>query len=89
MKATTFLVLTETVEQTHALEAFLNALKIKFVPTKPNLQELEARLLPKQKVIWENLKNAIHDVENGKAEGTSWEDFKNELANDYSITLAN
>lgn len=76
IKATTFIVLTETAEQTHILEAFLNALKITFMPTKPNLEDLEARLLPKQKQVWENLKNAILDVENGTAEGTSWENFK-------------
>lgn len=88
MKATTFVVLAETAEQTRVLEAFLKALNIKFIPTKPNLEELEARLLPKQKEVWENLKNAILDVENGTAEGTSWEDFKKELADDHLVAQA-
>ena len=57
------------------LMALFKKLQVIVYPTKPNLEELEARLLPKQRQIWENLKTAIHEVENGEAAAYSLEDL--------------
>ena len=60
-------------------ESFLMALfkKLQIVvhPTKPNLEELEARLLPKQRQVWGNLKTAIQEADNGSAAAYSLEDL--------------
>ena len=73
-------------EQNRALKAFLKAMKIQYAPTpKSSLAALEAQLTPAQLVWWTNLKTAIKEVENGTAEGTSWEDFKKELEHEDSL----
>ena len=77
-------VFTANVEESRVLKAFLEALKMSYIQTPTaTLAELESRLLPKQRQLWDNLKNSISDVENGTAEATSWADFKKELANDH------
>jgi hypothetical protein len=52
----TILVLPQNIEQKRTIEAFLSALKISYLPVKPTLEELEARLLPGQMEVWQNLK---------------------------------
>jgi hypothetical protein len=75
----TITVLPQNREQKKALEAFLSALKMDYFSTRTTLDELEARLLPGQSMVWKNLKQALLEVENGTAKGRSWADFKKEL----------
>jgi hypothetical protein len=57
------------------LMALFKKLHIIVHPPKPSLEELEALLLPKQRQVWENLKTAIHEAENGDAAAYSLEDL--------------
>ncbi len=72
-------VLPQNNEQKRVLEAFLQALKIDYFATHPTIQELEERLLPGQLAVWESLKRALLEVENGAAQGCTWADFKQQL----------
>jgi hypothetical protein len=72
-------VLPQNLEQKRALEAFLESFKMDYFATRTTLDELESRLLPGQRTVWESLKRALVQVENGTAKGRSWADFKNEL----------
>ena len=56
------MVLPRDAEQKQTIEAFLNALKIKYVRQESTLEALEARLSPKQQAVWQGLKTAIQDV---------------------------
>ena len=80
----TLMVLPRDAEQKQTIEAILKALKIKYVRQKLTLEELEARLLPKQREVWFGLKTAIQEVKSGTAVGTSLEDFLNELEHENS-----
>ena len=62
----TIIVLPQNIEQKRTIEAFLKALKIQYLPVKPSLEELEARLLPGQRRIWNNLKTGLTEVEDSK-----------------------
>ena len=73
-------VLPQNIEQKKVLEAFLGALKMDYFSTHTTLDELETRLLPGQRAVWESLKRALHQVENGTAKGRNWSDFKKELS---------
>lgn len=73
-------VLPQNGEQKKVLEAFLMALKMDYFSTHTTLDELETRLLPGQRAVWESLKRALQQVENGTAKGRSWSDFKKELS---------
>ena len=55
----TIMVLPQNAEQKRAIEAFLKALKIHYLPVKPSLEELEARLLPGQRTVWNDLKAGL------------------------------
>lgn len=66
-------------EQKIILEAFLQALKMDYFATNTTLEELESRLLPGQLTVWQSLKKALSEVENGTAQGRTWADFKKEL----------
>jgi hypothetical protein len=57
------------------LMALFNKLQVIVHPSKPNLEDLEARLLPKQRQVWENLKTAIHEAENNEAAAYSLDDL--------------
>ena len=57
------------------LMALFKKLQIIVYPTKPTLEELEDHLLPKQRQVWENLKIAIHEADNGEAAAYSLEDL--------------
>ena len=83
----TFMVITENSEHIQALEAFLKALKIKY-KTEPTLEALEARLSKDQMKIWDGLKISLQEIKSGDAEGTTWENFKKELANENSFAPA-
>ena len=72
-------VLPQNNEQKRVLEAFLQALKMDYFATHTTLEELETRLLPQQRAVWESLKQALIEVENGTAQGRTWADFKKEL----------
>ena len=72
-------VLPQNDEQKKVLEAFLQALKMDYFATHTTLEELEIRLLPGQRTVWESLKRALLEVENGTAQGRTWADFKKEL----------
>ena len=71
-------VLPQNNEQKRVLEAFLQALKMDYFATHTTLEELETRLLPQQRAVWESLKQALIEVENGTAQGRTWADFKKE-----------
>jgi hypothetical protein len=62
----TIIVLPQNIEQKRTIEAFLTALKIHYLPVKPTLAELEARLSPGQWAIWNNLRAGLSWVENYK-----------------------
>jgi hypothetical protein len=72
-------VFAETPAQVKALKALANAMNIKWaaqeLKTKKNLLALEAELAPQQLAWWTELKQTIHEVENGRAEKTTWDDF--------------
>jgi hypothetical protein len=72
-------VLPHNLEQKRALEAFLQSLKMDYFATRTTLDELENKLLPGQRAVWDSLKRALVQVENGTAQGRSWSDFKKEL----------
>ena len=76
------MVLPRDAEEKRTIEAILKALKIKYVRQKPTLEELEARLLPKQREVWLGLKTAIQEVKEGKAYDGSLDDLLNELENE-------
>ena len=60
----TIMVLPQNAEQLEVIEAFLNALKIRFVLTPPaTFEELRDRLSPDQREIAEGLKNGLDWVE--------------------------
>ena len=84
----TLMVLPRDAEQKRTIEAFLKALKIKYVRQKPTLEELEARLSPSQRKVWIGLKTAIQEVNDGTADLMDWEDFKKELADENTHTQA-
>jgi hypothetical protein len=63
----TILVLPKNAEQKRTIEAYLVALKVQFMPVKPTLEELEARLNPNQIEIWNNLKSGLNWVEDYKS----------------------
>ena len=84
----TLMVLPRDAEQKQTIEAFLNALKIKYVRQESTLEALEARLSPKQQAVWQGLKTAIQEVNDGTADLMDWEDFKKELADENSRTQA-
>ena len=63
----TIMVLPQNAEQKRTIEAFLTALKIHYLPVKATLEELEARLLPGQQTIWNNLKAGLVWVEDLKS----------------------
>ena len=46
---------------------------------------MEAKLLPKEREVWEGLKSAIYEVENGTATRTSLDDFLNELEHENTL----
>lgn len=73
------LVYTANSEQSRVLKAFLEALKITYQTKTPTREEMEARLMPKEREVWEGLKQALYEVKNGTAIGTSMDDFLNEL----------
>ena len=70
------IVLPQTAEQKRTLEAFLTALRIHYLPVRPTLEELEARLLPNQRTIWNNLKAGLSWVEDYKNGTIPPEDIK-------------
>ena len=72
-------VLPQNNEQKKVLEAFLEALKMDYFSTRTTLEDLENRLLPGQRAVWESLKRALNQVENGTTQGRTWADFKKEL----------
>ena len=80
-------VFTTNQEQSNALIAFLKAFKIGYTTKKPTLEELEARLLPKQREVWEGLKQGMKEAENGEAAAYSLDDLLNEMENENN-TLA-
>jgi hypothetical protein len=82
----TITVLPQNTEQKKVLEAFLQALKMDYFATRTTLEELETRLLPNQKAVWESLKSALKDVESGTAKGRTWVEFKKELAHENPTT---
>ena len=84
----TLMVLPRDAEQKRTIEAILKALKIKYVRQKPTLEELEARLLPKQREVWLGLKTAIQEVKEGKAYGGSLDDLLNEIENENNAVAA-
>lgn len=79
-------VLPQNKEQKRIIEAFLQALKMDYFATETTLEELETRLLPGQRTVWENLKRAFLEVENDTARGRSWADFKKELHYENTTT---
>jgi hypothetical protein len=79
-------VLSTTDQESRTLKAFLEAMRLPYKTRKPTLEELEMRLLPKQRKVWMNLKTAIQEVEDGTAEKTTWEDFLKELKDEGYIT---
>jgi hypothetical protein len=83
-------VFAETPAQVKALKALADAMNMKWatkqLKTKKNLLELEAELAPQQLAWWTELKQTIHEVKNGTAEKTTWEDFLTELENENLST---
>jgi hypothetical protein len=79
-------VFAETPAQVKALKALAHAMNMKWatkqLKTKKNLLDLEAELAPQQLAWWTELKQSIHEVKNGMAEKTTWEDFLTELENE-------
>lgn len=45
--------------------------------TQPTMEDIKSRLLPNQKELWDSLKKALLEVENGTAQGRTWANFKN------------
>jgi hypothetical protein len=60
------------------LMALFKKLQISVYPTKPKLEDLENRLLPQQRQVWENLKTAIQEANEGEAAAYSLEDLLTE-----------
>lgn len=77
-----YMILPENAEQNRALEAFLKAFKIKYVSTKPTLAELEARLLPGQNKVWQNLKTALFEAENNLSAASSLDELLTQYDNE-------
>ena len=73
------MVLPRDAEQKRAIEAFMKALKINYLRKKPTLEELEARLSPKQMAVWVGLQTAIQEVKEGKVYGGTLEELLNEI----------
>jgi hypothetical protein len=64
-------VFTNNEEEGRVLKAFLNALKMQYVPTTvEQLQKLEDKLTPSQKAWWLELKTSIKAIERGENEGS-------------------
>ena len=78
-------VFTANSEQSRIVKAILEALKMAYKTKELTLEEMEANLLPEQLEVWLGLKTAIQEVESGKAIGTSFDDFLNELEYENSI----
>jgi hypothetical protein len=80
----------ETPIQSKALKALAEALNVKWavkqLSKKEMLVQLEGQLSPKQLAWWTDLKETIRDVESGKAEKTTWEDFLKELDDENLLT---
>ncbi|MFN4256625.1 MAG: hypothetical protein ACK4Q5_16610 [Saprospiraceae bacterium] len=55
----TLIVLPQNIAQKQTIEAFLQALKIAYLPAQPTPAELEAWLLPGQRAVWENMKSGL------------------------------
>jgi hypothetical protein len=85
----TMLVLPKNLEQKRTIEAFLKALKIQYLPVKPTLEELEARLTPKQKLIWSNLQAGLVWVDAYKNGQIPAEEIKtlDNLLNEYENAI--
>ncbi len=77
-----YMILPENAEQNHALEAFLKAFNIKYVSTKPTLEELESRLMPGQNKVWQGLKTALFEAENNLSAASSLEELLTEYDNE-------
>lgn len=76
------MVYTDNQEQSRALKAFLKALKMPYQAHKPTREELEVRLMPKEREVWEGLKQALHEVETRQAAAYSLEDLLTEMENE-------
>lgn len=66
MSMETIIILPQNIEQKRTIEAFLKSLNVQYLPVKPTLEELEARLKPNQLTIWNNLKAGLSWVEDYK-----------------------
>ena len=76
------MVYTASQEQSRALKIFLDGLKMAYHTHKPTREELEARLMPKEREVWEGLKQALHEVETRQAAAYSLEDLLTEMENE-------
>ena len=76
------MVLPQNAEQQRTIEAFLNALKIAYIHTDPSREELEARLKPDQRQLWDNLKQGWQEAKNGNAAAHSLDALLNEIENE-------
>ena len=76
------MVYTANQEQSRALKIFLDGLKMAYHTHKPTREELEARLMPKEREVWENLKQGIYEAENGQAAAYSLDDLLTEIENE-------
>jgi hypothetical protein len=73
------LIYAETAEQSRVLKAFAQALNLRFTAEKPTLTELENRLLPNQKAVWDGLKAGMREADLGLSAAPSLDDLLNEI----------
>lgn len=64
------------------LLALFKKLHISILSTPPHLEGLEANLLPQQRHVWNNLKTALQEADNGEAAADSLEDLLSQYENE-------